>query len=107
MVSPGGIEVAISKARPRCDLRHSSGPPRLALNLEQVLTSSYGLDLTGWTLSVANGISNDGKSIVGYGSNPLGQTEAWIATVPEPSTLAIAAIVLVGFAAVGWCRRKR
>ena len=34
-----------------------------------------------------SGISDDGKTIVGYGTNPEGNTEAWIATIPEPATL--------------------
>src|SRR5690606_25843592 len=45
--------------------------------LQEVLEDSYGLDLSGWTLTVANAISADGKTIVGYGINPDGKTEAW------------------------------
>jgi hypothetical protein len=37
------------------------------------------VDLTGWTLSRANGVSADGYTIVGSGKNPDGSTEAWIA----------------------------
>jgi uncharacterized membrane protein len=58
-------------------------------DLRYVLVSDYGLNLTGWHLSHANAISSDGRAIVGTGTNPLGQTEAWIATIPEPSSLAI------------------
>jgi uncharacterized membrane protein len=58
-------------------------------SLQQVLVNDYGLDLTGWTLSVPRGISADGRTIVGDGINPLGQGEAWIATIPEPSSLAL------------------
>jgi probable HAF family extracellular repeat protein len=60
-------------------------------SLQQVLVHDFGLDLTSWTLSVPRGISADGRTIVGDGINPLGQGEAWIATIPEPSSL-----VLVG-----------
>lgn len=35
--------------------------------------------LTGWTLTSATGISQDGKVIVGSGVNPTGKTEAWLA----------------------------
>jgi len=49
-------------------------------NFKDVLENTYGLDLTGWTLSTANGISDDGKIIAGYGSGPSG-TEAWIARI--------------------------
>ena len=51
-------------------------------NLQDVLVTVEGLDLTGWTLEVATGISNDATSVVGYGTNPNGDTEGWIATMP-------------------------
>jgi probable HAF family extracellular repeat protein len=60
-------------------------------SLQAVLTNDYGLNLTGWALREATGISADGLSIVGWGINPSGQTEAWIASldgepVPQPGT---------------------
>ena len=54
-------------------------------NLKEVLVNDYGLDLNGWTLRAAEGISGDGLTIVGYGYNPSGQTEAWIAHLGEPA----------------------
>lgn len=42
-----------------------------------------GLNLTGWRLSSASGISADGTVIVGTGYNPASQQEAWRAVVPE------------------------
>jgi probable HAF family extracellular repeat protein len=48
-------------------------------------------NLTGWTLREATGVSADGRTIAGTGINPSSQTEAWIATVPEPSTYVLAA----------------
>jgi probable HAF family extracellular repeat protein len=45
--------------------------------LQDVLQNDYGLDLTGWTLAVANGITPDGKVIVGWGTNPEGNQEAF------------------------------
>ena len=53
-------------------------------DLQTVLTQELGLDLAGWQLSAATGISDDGMVIVGYGSH-AGRNEAWIATIPEPS----------------------
>ncbi len=67
--------------------------------LMQVLMDQ-GIDLTGWSLDRAEGVSADGLTIVGTGRNPLGDTEAWIATiVPEPSTALLVGIGLVGLAA--------
>jgi uncharacterized membrane protein len=56
--------------------------------LIDVLTG-LGLDLTGWTLESATGISDDGLTIVGTGINPDGNQEAFIATLPEPGTLVV------------------
>jgi probable HAF family extracellular repeat protein len=50
-------------------------------NLQSVLQSEYGLNLTGWNLQVAYGITPDGSVIVGYGTNPSGQTEAFRAVL--------------------------
>ena len=49
-------------------------------SLQQVLTNDYGLDLGGAELITARAISADGRTIVGDG---------WIATIPEPSSLAV------------------
>lgn len=61
-------------------------------SVKGILVSKYGLDLTGWTLTEAWGISADGKTIAGYGTNPAGNIEGWVATVPEPATLALLAL---------------
>lgn len=57
-------------------------------SVSDVLTG-LGVDLTGWTLRAAAAISADATTIVGYGSNPSGQGEAWLANisaVPEPTS---------------------
>jgi len=46
-------------------------------NIKDVLTTS-GIDMTGWQLTAATAVSADGSVIVGYGTNPAGQTEAWV-----------------------------
>jgi len=56
-------------------------------NLKDVLEKSCGLNLTGWKLEHATGISADGLTIVGGGINPDGHPEGWAATIPEPATL--------------------
>ena len=47
--------------------------------LTDVLVGELGLDLGGWTLDQATAISADGRTIVGSGRNPAGDTHAWIA----------------------------
>jgi probable HAF family extracellular repeat protein len=70
------------------------------LSLKDVL-SAGGLNLAGWRLSLASGISDDGTTIVGYGTNPDGYTEAWVATIPEPAT-----VVLFGLGGIFLRSRK-
>ena len=67
----------------------------------QVLLTNLGLDLTGWELSKATGISADGRTIAGHGTNPDGNTEAWIAVIPEPSTA-----LLLGLGLAALSRRR-
>jgi cysteine-rich repeat protein/probable HAF family extracellular repeat protein len=53
-------------------------------NLKSVLVAG-GLDLSGWTLAEARGVSADGLTIVGAGVNPEGQSEAWRARLAPES----------------------
>lgn len=50
-------------------------------DLREVLINDFGLDLTGWRLTTATGISDDGGTIVGWGKNPDGQTEGWVVRI--------------------------
>lgn len=54
-------------------------------SLMDIVTAS-GVDLTGWQLVSANGISDNGMVIIGDGLNPNGGHEAWVIIIPEPST---------------------
>jgi len=52
-------------------------------DLREVLVNDFGLDLSGWTLERAHAISADGLTIVGVGTNPDGNEEGWVATLPH------------------------
>lgn len=54
-------------------------------NLKELL-EGMGLDLSGWQLQRATAVSADGNTIVGWGLNPEGEDEAWLARVPEPAS---------------------
>lgn len=58
--------------------------------LQPRLEAALGLDLTGWTLTEAHDVSGDGLVIVGEGTNPSGDLEAW-RVVFDPGDLPAAA----------------
>lgn len=71
--------------------------------LKTVLENDYGLDLTGWTLSQARCLSDDGRTIAGWGAGPGSiYTQSWIATIPEPAT-----IVLLTLGSLPLLRKRR
>jgi hypothetical protein len=70
-------------------------------SVAELLVQEHGLDLTGWTLGTAYGVSDDGTVIGGVGLNPTGQTEGWIATLPPaPTHAAVPAEAVPGAAGV-------
>ncbi|HVP13337.1 MAG TPA: PEP-CTERM sorting domain-containing protein [Phycisphaerae bacterium] len=73
--------------------------------LQSVLTEELGLDLGGWTLTYAKGISADGTVIVGTGINPNGDNEAFRAVLPEPSVSLL--VVLGGIVSIACGRRRK
>jgi probable HAF family extracellular repeat protein len=54
-----------------------------------VLVDDYGVDLTGWHIISVRDISEDGTIFVGQAINSDGFREGFVATIPEPSTLAM------------------
>lgn len=79
---------------------HSTG-----MQSVQQLLDAHGSDLVGWQLIWARSVSDDGKTLTGWGTNPNGEMEAWIATIPEPFTALLLVCGLAGLAAAG--RRPR
>lgn len=74
-------------------------PQRGMRRLADVLVEA-GLDLTGWTLRQATGISASGRTIVGWGVNPNGDTEGFVARLAaEPA--AVPALSGAGLALLG------
>jgi uncharacterized membrane protein len=65
------------------------------LNLRDLLVAGGATGLDGWTLTEARGVSYDGLTIVGTGVHN-GVTEAWVATIPEPDTILLAALAAAG-----------
>ena len=49
-------------------------------DLRQVLTTKYGLNVTGWDLTVPYSVSADGRTIVGWGNDPNGHVQAFRTT---------------------------
>jgi probable HAF family extracellular repeat protein len=50
--------------------------------LFELLLPTLGVDLTGWELNAATGISADGRVICGYGMNPHGEQAGWAVHLP-------------------------
>ena len=57
-------------------------------SLFAILTRDFRLNLTGWNMEHATGISADGRTVVGIGVDPDGNAQAWRATLPDPPTFA-------------------
>ena len=83
-------------------------------SISQILVNDFDLDLTGWDLWGAAGVSDDGRVIVGVGLNPQGKVEAWLAVLGDaptppvptlsPAGLLVFAAGLLGF--IGYYRRR-
>ena len=56
--------------------------------------AAAGVSTAGWRLIEAYGVSDDGTRISGFGINPRGQNEAYLAVLPEPGGAALLAALL-------------
>ncbi len=78
-------------------------------SLTDVLTGA-GVNLDDWVDLHAYGISDDGRTIVGYGLRPSNRHEAWVATIepiPEPASLLVWSLLGASGVGIGWWRRRR
>ena len=72
------------------------------VDLRELLIFGGANNLDDWRLVVANGISADGRTVVGDAIGPGGR-QAFVATIgaiPEPSTLALALIAVAALIVV-------
>lgn len=78
------------------------------VNLRAYMINQFGLStqLADWQLTESTGISADGRTIVGWGSGPAPSMsqQAWVISIPEPSSIVLALGGL--FAAVFWQSRR-
>lgn len=77
------------------------------ISLKDYLTQYCGLDMTGWSLTYASDISDDGRTIVGAGYNPQGLNQMFmvkLSPVPEPSSLLA---LIGGVSCLGLLARRR
>lgn len=73
--------------------------------LATVLATDLHLDLSTWYLGPALAVSADGNTIVGWGTDPAGHVEAWLARLPEPDAALLQVAALAVLAALGWRER--
>lgn len=55
--------------------------------LKEALESAYDADLEGWRLVEATGVCNQGRVVVGWGINPMGHRDLWMARLPAQKQL--------------------
>jgi probable HAF family extracellular repeat protein len=51
--------------------------------ISDVLAPSVGAAISGWTLSYAAAVSDDGRTVIGFGSNPASGYQGWIAYLAD------------------------
>ncbi len=75
-------------------------------SLREVFEELSGTDLGTWKLEEATAISRDGRVVAGNGRNPDNQPEAWVLTLPEPTTIDLQCAVILALAGLARTRRS-
>jgi probable HAF family extracellular repeat protein len=65
------------------------------VSVQDLLISLGVTNFDGWLLTSAEGISEDGLTLAGWGFHN-GRQEGWVATIPEPHTILLAALAAAG-----------
>ena len=76
-----------------------------AYSLSSYLEQNGATGLSGWTLTTAGSVSGNGSTVVGYGIDPAGYREGFVATInpaPEPATIAV-----LGLSMAALLRKRR
>ena len=76
-------------------------------NLKDYLIAQGNTSIVGWDLRLANGVSDDGLTIVGTGIDPSGFVEGFVAHISAVPELSSGAMLWVGLLAGGLVSRRR
>jgi probable HAF family extracellular repeat protein len=76
-------------------------------SIRTILTDDYGIDLDGWSLREAWGVSANGTVIVGTGTDPQGFYQGWRVTLPIPEPAAMTLAVMSALMIISLRRRRR
>ena len=79
----GSVIVGVSVTEPQLNEAFIWDSVAGMRNLREVLIKQGVTNVVDWTLNNATAISADGQTLVGSGTNPNGDLEAWIATLPQ------------------------
>jgi probable HAF family extracellular repeat protein len=103
----GDGSVVVGDSRTEAGLQAFMWTADSGLRLLSDVLVSEGADLSHWlSLDAARAVSGDGLWIVGFGRNLDGNTEAFLAQIPEPSANALLVLGVVAMLSCGCARRS-